>query len=1323
MRMDPYAAGGIAVTPDTDRLPVPRGVAFSSLRDGKPETQLQVVRHHVRKILEGWEVHPVEGLPGWYESTPPRPVSLAELWSRLRDVRDLPSVDTADPLFVVRTPGQGEQAIGLRGDEFGLWGWPYDNKTREAIERSGKQPDWHVTQMRVSKAWSLWRRRRPGRLPGDGIIVGHPDTGYTSHTGLAGKLVPGHSFIAGDDGGGLEAFGATVPVDAPIDPTAGEDPLDAGFLRNPGHGTATASVIVSGDAEVVADKKIYGIAPGARVMPLRVSSSVIHFDFSNVGKAIVYAADHGADVISMSLGGPLKSDFLHACIEHAISKGVVIISAAGNYIPTVVFPAAFPEVVAVSATHAAGEPWRMAGLGGAVDISAPGEGVWCARTRSGESGLEFISSQGSGTSFATANVAGLAALWLSYWGGRAEIAKTYGNRLDLVPFAFQYQLTRTADDSPDFVERSRHGAGIPDAVRLLEVSLPKRTEVERFAEIVRKQGAGAISTLTGIFTGWLGVTGNDIPDLPSVSLAIFSTIGPDGKVTTGPAEETDAVRRAKRQSGNERALLQRLLGDRADELSDELVARIASDRSLFVALQQWRPGESMLPLFYHLMGGTSELELSAALRETLTVQRANEEKRREPLYRGRLEPPMSGTASVAGGPPPPALRHLRAYAFDPSQETSPDTSPISQVMIPVRWESLNPGPIGEYLEVVDIDPASGCVYSPVDLDHPHILAQDGLAPSEGNPQFHQQMVYAVAMNTIQRFELALGRPMFWRPIRPWLSEQAEEKRFFTPESLAMPNDTWISDRFVQRLRIYPHALREANAYYSPAKRALMFGYFPGSTDPTGKHYPGGMVFSCLSHDIIVHETTHALIDGIHPYYTEQAYGDTWAFHEGFADVIALFQHFTYPEVLRHQIARTRGDLQTNNLLAQLAQQFGQTTQNREALRSALGREGEDGVWRRKVPNPRALEKLSEHHERGSILVAAIFDAFLKVYNGRVADLYRLATGGTGVIPAGQIHPDLVSRLAVTAANTAEDILTVCIRALDYLPPVDIDFGEFLRALVTADLDVTAADRREVRVAFIDAFRAWGIYPENVMTLSEESLRWRGQSPGDAFTKLFPKDGTPEQNQELEGYEKEVQELRIALERWQPGESRMEMFQVRLKAQRILHRVLQIIQAVHPNESILPGLDLRPKARFGVSNLRLARRTGERGQFRNELIAEVVQTTKIGGEDGLLPQRGGATLVVDLSTWRVRYVIYKRLYQRLPGEARGDTGDMAMRITRVQAGARRREGGDKWRGEAAANLVDELAETYGVGDARPRESTERAEPFALLHRSGNGLPFR
>ena len=112
------------------------------------------------------------------------------------------------------------------------------------------------------------------------------------------------------------------------------------------------------------------------------------------------------------------------------------------------------------------------------------------------------------------------------------------------------------------------------------------------------------------------------------------------------------------------------------------------------------------------------------------------------------------------------------------------------------------------MEVIDVDPASGAYYEPVNLKDPHFLAQDGLPASALNPQFHQQMVYAVVMTTVKNFERAIGRPVMWSDRTPW-------KKYKD-----MTAEDW-QKICVQRLAIYPHALREANAYYSPTKKALL----------------------------------------------------------------------------------------------------------------------------------------------------------------------------------------------------------------------------------------------------------------------------------------------------------------------------------------------------------------------------------------------------------------------------------------------------------------------------------------------------------------------
>ncbi|WP_292595486.1 hypothetical protein [Mesorhizobium sp.] len=422
--------------------------------------------------------------------------------------------------------------------------------------------------------------------------------------------------------------------------------------------------------------------------------------------------------------------------------------------------------------------------------------------------------------------------------------------------------------------------------------------------------------------------------------------------------------------------------------------------------------------------------------------------------------------------PQPNARRLRIFSFDPALAAQYDLVGVSGVTIEVPWEpDLKPGPIGEYIEVIDVDPASAAAYEPVDLNAPALLATDGLAPSESDPRFHQQMVYAVAMKTIEHFERALGRKALWSSHS---HKDANGK---------------ISENYVPRLRIYPHALRQQNAYYSPQKKALLFGYFPTKTKD-GKNTPGTTVFTCLSHDIIAHETTHALLDGVHPRFNEPVNEDVLAFHEAFADIVALFQHFSYPGVLRDQIARTRGDLTRQSVLGQLAQQFALASGRGDALRSYLGhKDKETKNWVVTPPNPSVLEDTTEPHDRGAILVAAVFGAFTKVYRARTHDLFRIASEGTGVLREGAIHPDLVNRLAEEAQRCAERALQMCIRAIDYCPPVGITFGAYLRAVVTADYDMNPVDRENWRLAFIESFREWGISSRGIRSMAEDSLLW------------------------------------------------------------------------------------------------------------------------------------------------------------------------------------------------------------------------------------------
>jgi hypothetical protein len=567
-------------------------------------------------------------------------------------------------------------------------------------------------------------------------------------------------------------------------------------------------------------------------------------------------------------------------------------------------------------------------------------------------------------------------------------------------------------------------------------------------------------------------------------------------------------------------------------------------------------------------------------------------------------------------------RRLRGYAFDPGLSQQFETAGMNEIVFRVPWEPLGPGPVGEYVAVVDYDPASAAFYDPVDLEDAFLIGGDGLEPDEGNPKFHQQFVYTVAMTTIRNFEKALGRRVLWIA--------RDEKR---------ARGNW--DFFVPQLRIYPHAFRGANAYYSPAKKALLFGYFPASAAARGAQLPGGLVFTCLSHDIVAHETTHALLDATLPKYLDPSNRDILAFHEAFADIVALFQHFSFPDVLRHQIAQTRGDLASQSLLGQLAQQFGNATGLYGGLREAIGQVNETtGEWEQLQPDPNAYASVEEPHARGALLVAAIFDAFLAIYRSRVGDLIRLASGGSGILQEGALPPDLTNRLTREAAKTAQHVLGMCIRALDYCPPVDLTFGDYLRAIITADVDLVPDDEHHYRVAFVEAFRKRGIYPRNLRTLSEQSLRWPTGEEQDVAAR-----------EAIEGLARELQPLAHKI-RFRVD--REKQFRLLVRVQKKVHEILRRKHRrdVLGNLESVTGLVLGAGKQvegitktegmpsFEVHLVRPVRRRGPHGEEINHVVLGITQRRRLKVRGADVEMAGGCTLILDLDTLRLRYAIRK-----------------------------------------------------------------------------------
>jgi len=307
---------------------------------------------------------------------------------------------------------------------------------------------WSLRNIRADQAWKI-PAPPPGRNDGRGISIAHLDTGWTHHHDLDRPNF--------DSGYRIKDF---------IDRKGNaQDPLN--YWGNPGHGTRTGSVIMSrGDVSPIPPGtrppgQITGVARFATYVPVRCIKSVMLIFHSNVARGVHHATAFSCDVISMSLGGrPMRA--LHAAIQQATSNHLLVACAAGNKVGITVWPANYKESIAVAANNSSDNPWFSTSGGPAVDISAPGENVWKA-----EPDIKQVAySPGSGTSYATATLAGVAALWLAFYGKRrlVGIANSRSQELQEV---FRQEIKSTAR-TPKGWNTFLYGAGIVDAMRLLQ---------------------------------------------------------------------------------------------------------------------------------------------------------------------------------------------------------------------------------------------------------------------------------------------------------------------------------------------------------------------------------------------------------------------------------------------------------------------------------------------------------------------------------------------------------------------------------------------------------------------------------------------------------------------------------------------------------------------------------------------------------------------------------------------------------------------------------------------------------------------------------------
>ncbi|MBS1691373.1 MAG: hypothetical protein JST91_04050 [Actinobacteria bacterium] len=613
-------------------------------------------------------------------------------------------------------------------------------------------------------------------------------------------------------------------------------------------------------------------------------------------------------------------------------------------------------------------------------------------------------------------------------------------------------------------------------------------------------------------------------------------------------------------------------------------------------------------------------------RRRATPTSADRERLAEELTsQPRVCPPVAGGAAGLRTPTDrdgdirARRRPLRVIPFDPMVDRAGRS-----VIADVIYEQTGPGPAGRLVEVIDYDPVHQCWYEPIDLDDAAVLLDSGIDVAESDPRFHQQMVYAVVMRVLETFERALGRPFRWRGKR--------------------------------RLRVYPHAFVGENAYFDEDLFALLFGYFSATQFDPGPNLPGQVVFTALSHDIIAHETTHAVLHRLRKHYSNPTNPDVLAFHEGFSDIVAILQHFTYREVVAEHLAATRGDLNDRAItesspLLSLASQFGYAVGDQGPLRTALMK-----------PDKNAYANAREEHARGAVLVAAVMDGFLRSYHEGIEDLVRIATAGTGVLQPGALHPDLVDRVAAVACFTADRITQICIRAFDYLPPVDVTFSDYLRALVTADIDLFPDDSIHLRANLIEGFRARGIYPSGVASLAERSLRIEPVDPNE-FTRLpFVRDRLLDAAREFDRRRRSNSALLTDEddddESQHPTVGKQAAEWARREDQTLWAKKLHTWATEHHGALGLAAP--APHWQIAVDGFFTSQRVDADGYLQSQITVQFVQRDKRRFEDlgGLVPM-GGVTVVADGEGY-VRYAIGKPLPSADPARMK-DLADFAASV--------------------------------------------------------------
>ncbi len=324
------------------------------------------------------------------------------------------------------------------------------------------------------------------------------------------------------------------------------------------------------------------------------------------------------------------------------------------------------------------------------------------------------------------------------------------------------------------------------------------------------------------------------------------------------------------------------------------------------------------------------------------------------------------------------INNLYIYVQDPMVAKKEQDFGIQPLNI-LKEPGLSNGPASSRLVVCDFDVDKGVVHQPAIWNE----EEGRFENSDKKPlvkelsddfQFHQVNTWAVVQYLLTELE---NPEVFGRPL-PW---------GFTGN----------------RLIIVPHAGFTPNAYYDRASKSLQFYYLGDPDNP---------VYNCLSFDVVAHEAGHAILDGIRPLYYEFTSLQTAAFHEFFADITAMLGCLRNNVVRRQTAQDTQGDLEVDNVIKNLAEEFGEKVYHTKGLR--------DLAASKKMSDIRSI---STPHDCSLILTGAIFDLLSRIVkNYQKSPIDRLWQG-------------------------TRRILHMALRPVDFLPPVDVQFIDYAQAVM------------------------------------------------------------------------------------------------------------------------------------------------------------------------------------------------------------------------------------------------------------------------------------